>query len=71
MQAGIALAASKIRVVKVLQDRKAFDETTGVSPEEAKINFKYTLKLMEEGGLIKRTSDGRIYLTEKGQKTKH
>jgi hypothetical protein len=66
--AGIAIVATRDGVVKVLRESKAFDESTAVDPEEAGINYKRVLNLMEQGGLIGRTSEGKIYLTEKGRK---
>jgi len=64
----IGLVATKIKTEKVLKEKKAFNEKTAVDPEEAGIYYIRTLKLMEEGGLIRRTSEGKIYLTEKGRK---
>lgn len=65
---GIAIAAKRIRVEKALKKRKAFDEALAVNPEEAGIDYKRILKLMDEGGLINRTQEGKIYLTGKGRK---
>jgi len=64
----IGLVATRIKTEKILRERKAFDEETAVNPKEAGINYGRTLKLMEEGGLIRRTSEGKIYLTEKGRR---
>jgi len=41
-----------------------------VDPEELGINYERTLQLMEEGGLMGRTSENKIYLTEKARKCK-
>ena len=60
----------RVRIEKVLNDNKAFDEKTAVDPEELGINYERTLQLMEEGGLIGRTSENKIYLTEKARKCK-
>jgi hypothetical protein len=35
---------------------------------KAKLDFETTLQIMEEGGLIGRTTEGKIYLTKKGEK---
>ncbi len=34
---------------------------------QAKLDFQSALKVMEKGGLIGRTTNGEIYLTEKGK----
>jgi len=35
--------------------------------DRAKLDFQSTLQIMETGGLIGRTSQGKIYLTKKGK----
>jgi len=44
-----------------------FDENSAADAEEAKINFKSILDLMEKNGLIERTFGGRVFITKKGQ----
>jgi hypothetical protein len=36
--------------------------------EKAKLDFQSTLRIMEKGGLIGKTPQGKIYLTKKGKK---
>jgi hypothetical protein len=66
IQGIIINARSKIE--KALKQRKAFDENTAADAEEAKMNFKGVLDLMEKNGLIGRTSEGKIFMTKQGQK---
>lgn len=35
--------------------------------DKAKLDFQTTLEIMEKGGLIARTCQGKIYLTKKGE----
>jgi len=67
--AGI-LYGTRLKVERVLRERKAFDKNTAVDPEEAGINYKHVLGLMEKGGLIEKTHDGKVYLTGKGSKSR-
>jgi hypothetical protein len=64
--AGI-LMGMRMKVLKVLKNKGAIDEKTAVNPEEAEINFKRVLEFLEKSGRIGRTSDGKIYLIEKGR----
>jgi hypothetical protein len=57
----------QLRIETALRKRKAFDEKTAADTQEAQINFKTALDLMERGGLIGRTGDGKVFLTQKGQ----
>jgi len=70
VEAGIAIAALRKRVETVLEKRRAFNENTAVNPEEAGINYKRILELMNRGGIIAKTPEGKIYLTEKGRKSR-
>jgi hypothetical protein len=65
MSSIISIAQAKIG--KELQERKAFDENSAADAEEAKINFKAVLDIMERGGLICRTYEGKVFITKKGQ----
>ena len=66
---GIILFA-QAKIQKELKEREAFDESSAADAEEAKINFKSILDLMEKGGLIERTFEGKIFITQKGQQKK-
>jgi len=64
--AGILYGARR-RIERILREKQAFDEKTAVSPEETGITEKEVLVLMEKGGLITRTQDGKMYLIPKGK----
>jgi len=63
---GIIICA-QAKIEKELQEMKAFDEKSAAAAEEAKINFKAILDLMEKNGLIEKTLNDKIYMTKKGQ----
>jgi hypothetical protein len=63
---GIILFA-QTKIQKELKEREAFDESSAADAEEAKINFKSILDLMEKDGLIGRTREGKIFMTKIGQ----
>lgn len=67
-EAGDPIAALRKRIERILEKRRAFNENTAVNPEEAGINYKRVLELMNRGGIIAKTPEGKIYLTEKGRK---
>ncbi len=50
-----------------MKDKKAFNEKSAAAFEETKMDFKESLDIMEKSGLIGRTSEGRIFMTQKGQ----
>ena len=58
---------ARFKIEKALKKRKAFDENTATDAEEAKVNFKGVIDLMEKNGLIARTPDGKIFMTKQGQ----
>ena len=61
------ISSAQAKIGKELQQRKAIDENSAADAEEAKINFKAVLVIMERGGLICRTSEGKVFITKKGQ----
>jgi hypothetical protein len=61
------IVCAQAKIQKELKKRKAFDESSATDAEEAKINFKSILDLMEKGDLIGRTREGKIFMTQKGQ----
>lgn len=63
---GIIINA-RFKIEKALEDRKAFDANTAVDAEEAGVNSREVLDLMARDGLIGRTSEGKIFMTKKGQ----
>jgi len=58
---------ARFKIEKALKQRKAFDENTAADAEEAKVNFKGVIDLMEKNGLIARTPEGKIFMTKQGQ----
>jgi hypothetical protein len=62
---GIIINA-RYKIEKALKERNAFDENTATDAQEAKVNFVGVLDLMERGGLIARTADGKVFMTQKG-----
>lgn len=65
IMSGIIICA-QAKIEKELKDREAFDESSAADAEEAKINFKAILDMMERSGLICRTCEGKIFMTQKG-----
>jgi hypothetical protein len=61
------IISTRFRIEKALNERQAFDEHTATDAGEANVNFMPVLDLMERGGLIGRTSEGKIFMTKKGQ----
>ncbi len=64
--AGI-IANTWFKIETVLAEQKAFDPVSAVSAELAQINFTTALEMMERGGFLGRTSDGKVFLTKKGK----
>jgi hypothetical protein len=58
---------SRFKIETALKERKAFNEQSAVNLEEAKLNFVAVLDVMEKGGLIGKTPEGKIFMTPKGQ----
>ncbi len=61
------IISTRFRIEKALKERKAFNEKTAADAQEANVNFQGVLDLMERDGLIVKTSEGRIFMTPKGQ----
>ena len=66
IMSGIIICA-QAKIEKELKDREAFDESSAADAEEAKINFKAILDMMERSGLICRTCEGKIFMAKRGQ----
>ena len=58
---------ARFKIEKALKQRKAFDENNAADAEEAKVNFRGVLDLMEKNGLIGRTPEGKIFMTKQGR----
>ncbi len=61
------ITSTRFKIETALKERKAFDKKSAADLEEAKINFQAVLDVMEKSGLIGRTSEGKIFMTQKGQ----
>ena len=61
------IICTQAKIEKELNKMKAFDKYSAADAEEARINFKAILDLMEKNGLIGRTFNGKIFMTKKGQ----
>jgi hypothetical protein len=61
------IICTQAKIEKELNEMKAFDEYSAADAEEARINFKAMLDLMEKNGLMGRTFNGKIFMTKKGQ----
>jgi hypothetical protein len=61
------IASTKIKIELELKRRGAFEIKTALDAENAQINFLPVLDVMEKSGLIEKTSDGKVYMTRKGQ----
>ncbi len=59
--------STRFKIETVLKDKKAFNEKNAAAFEETKLDFKESLEIMEKSGLIGKTSEGRIFMTQKGQ----
>jgi hypothetical protein len=61
------ITSTRFKIESALKEKQAFDEKSAADPEAAKVNFQPVLDIMEKSGLISRTPDGRIFMTQKGQ----
>ncbi len=64
--AGI-ISRTRFKIETTLKERKAFNEKSAACLDEVKIDFRGVLDLMEKKGLIVRTFEGKIFITQKGQ----
>jgi hypothetical protein len=61
------ISTIQLKIEYTLKQREAFDEKTATDIQDAQIDFKIVLDLMERNGLIGRTMEGKVFLTQKGQ----
>jgi hypothetical protein len=61
------IISTRYKIETALKERKAFDLKTATNAAEAKINFNAVLEVMEKSGLIGKTPEGKIFMTQKGQ----
>jgi hypothetical protein len=67
VEAVCIVTSTRFKIEAVLKDKKAFNEKSAATFEETELNFKEALYIMEKSGLIGKTSEGRIFMTQKGQ----
>ncbi len=65
-QEGI-IANTRFKIEYALKREGAFDEKSALDAEEAHIDFHAMLDVMEKSGLISRTQEGKVFMTQKGQ----
>jgi hypothetical protein len=58
---------AQFKVEKALRERNAFDENSAADAKKAEVDFEGVLDMMQKNGLIAKTAEGKIFLTEKGQ----
>ncbi len=58
---------TRLKIEAALKNKEAFNEKSAAFFEETQLDFKEALEIMEESGLIGRTKEGKIFLTQKGQ----
>jgi ribosomal protein S19E (S16A) len=56
-----------MRIETELNNNRAYDEKSAMDPVTSKINIDAVLQIMEETGLVSKTAEGKIYLTQKGK----
>jgi hypothetical protein len=59
------IVSSRLKIETELKKKNAFDEKSAVNADKSMLNFSAILKIMEENGLIGKTADGKIFLTQK------
>lgn len=60
------ISTIRFRIESVLKERKAFDPSSAADLQQTTINFQAMLDVMEQSGLIWKTTDGKIFMTQKG-----
>jgi hypothetical protein len=61
------IVSSRFKIETELKNRQAFDEKSAIQAEQSMLNLGAILRIMEDKGLIGRTVEGKIYMTEKGK----
>jgi len=61
------IASTRFKIEITLKERKAFDEKSAADLMETHVNFKPILDVMEQSGLISKTLDGKVFMTQKGR----
>ena len=56
----------RLDIEGVLKEKRAFDEKTAADLAIANLDMVPVLDIMEKGGLIARTVEGKVFLTSKG-----
>jgi hypothetical protein len=61
------ISTTRFRIESVLKERKAFDPNSAADLNQTTVNFQAMIDVMEQSGLIGKTTDGKIFMTQKGQ----
>jgi len=61
------ISTTRFRIESVLKERKAFDPHSAADLQQSAVNFQSMLDVMEQSGLIGKTTDGKIFMTQKGR----
>jgi hypothetical protein len=56
----------RLDIEGVLKEKRAFDEKTAADLAVVNLDLIPVLDIMEKGGLIARTVEGKVYITSKG-----
>jgi hypothetical protein len=66
MEATGIIADTRVKIEMALKDKRAFDVKTAADLQVANLDLVPVLDIMEKGGLIARTPEGKVYMTQKG-----
>lgn len=66
MEAAGIIPDTRVKIEIVLKEKRAFDVKSATDLQMANLNFLPALDIMEKSGLIVRTSEGKVYMTQKG-----
>ena len=61
------IANTRFKIEKTLKEKKAFDEKSAADLIGSYVNFQPILEVMEQSGLISKTADGKVFITQKGR----
>jgi hypothetical protein len=67
MEAAGIIANNRFQIENALKERKAFDEKNAADLAAVNLDMTAILDVMEKGGLIAKTVEGKIFMTPKGQ----
>jgi hypothetical protein len=67
MEATGIITNTRFQIESALKERKAFDEKNAADLAVVNLNMTAILDVMEKGGLIGKTIEGKVFMTQKGQ----